>query len=229
VSGSGTLTSSPYFLKSTVGKKYLMGLAGLVWSGFVLAHMAGNLLMFVSPDAYNAYGHALTSGNIIYVAETVLVLALLLHVFLAINLTLQNRAAKGPSYAVTPKGKRARFGSKTMGIQGTIILVFIILHLATFKYGEHFDTTVNGVVMRDLFRLMVNVFKQPGYVVWYLISMVLLGIHLSHGVGSVFQSFGWMNGRFQPLLRKLSIGYAVIVALGFISQPLYIYFFASQG
>lgn len=217
------------FLRSTVGKKYLMGLAGIIWSGFVLAHMAGNLLMFVSPEAYNSYGHALTSGNIIYVAETVLVLALILHVYLAINLTLQNRAAKGSKYAVVPKEKRARFGSKTMGIQGTIVLVFIILHLATFKYGEHFDTTVNGVVMRDLYRLMVVVFKQPGYVVWYLVSMVLLGIHLSHGVGSVFQSFGWMNGRYQPVLRKLSIAYAVIVAAGFISQPVYIYFFASQG
>lgn len=229
MSGSGALTSSPHFMNSSVGKKYLMGLAGLIWSGFVLAHMLGNLLVFVSPDAYNAYGHALTSGNIIYVAEIVLVLALILHVYLAVSLTIQNRAAKGSKYAVTPKGKRARFGSKTMGVQGTIILVFIILHLATFKYGQHYETTVNGVVMRDLFKLMVEVFQQPGYVIWYLVALVLLGIHLSHGVGSVFQSFGWMNGRFQPLLRKLSIAYAVVVALGFISQPLFIYFFASQG
>lgn len=224
-----SLISSHSFLRSTIGKKYLMGLAGLIWAGFVFAHMAGNLLIFVSQDAYNSYGHALTSGNIIYVAEIVLVLALIMHVYLAISLTLQNKAAKGTGYAVAPKEKRARFGSKTMGAQGTIILVFIILHLSTFKYGQHYDTTVNGVVMRDLYRLMINVFKQPMYVFWYLVSLVLLGIHLSHGVGSVFQSFGWMNGRYQPVLRKLSIAYAVIVALGFISQPLYIYFFASQG
>jgi succinate dehydrogenase / fumarate reductase cytochrome b subunit len=230
VSSTGTLASSPHFLGSTVGKKYLMGLAGIIWSGFVLAHMAGNLLMFVSADAYNSYGHALTSGNIIYVAETVLVLALILHVYLAVSLTLQNRAAKGTKYAVAPKQKsRPRFGSKTMGVQGTIILVFVILHLITFKYGTHYETTVNGVQMRDLFKLMVEVFKQPGYVIWYVVAMILLGIHLSHGVGSVFQSFGWMNGRFQPLLRTLSVAYAVIVALGFIAQPVYIFLFASQG
>ena len=208
-----------------------MGLAGIIWAGFVFAHMAGNLLMFISADAYNAYGHALTSGNIIYVAEIVLVSALALHVYLAISLTLQNRAArKGGGYAVSPKGdKKARFGSKTMGVQGTIILVFIILHLITFKYGEVYKTTVNGVEMRDLFRLMVEVFQQPGYVFWYLICMVLLGIHLSHGVGSVFQSFGWMNGRYQPMLRRLSVVYAVVVALGFIAQPIYVFLFARQG
>jgi len=207
-----------------------MGLAGIIWAGFVLTHMAGNLLIFVSPEAYNSYGHAVTSGSIIYVAEVVLVAALILHVYLAISLTSQNRAARSSGYAASAKGeKKARFGSKTMGIQGSIILLFIILHLATFKYGPHYETTVNGVQMRDLFKLMIEVFKQPGYVFWYLVCLVLLGIHLSHGVGSVFQSFGWMNGRFQPILRKLSIAYAVIVALGFISQPLYIYLFASQG
>jgi succinate dehydrogenase / fumarate reductase cytochrome b subunit len=224
--------SSPHgFLTSTIGKKYLMGLAGIIWAGFVFTHMAGNLLIFVSANAYNAYGHAITSGNIIYVAEIILVLALILHVYLATSLTLQNRAARASGgYAVSPKGqKKARFGSKTMGVQGTIILVFIILHLITFKYGPHYETTVNGVVMRDLFKLMTEVFQQPGYVFWYLICMVLLGIHLSHGVGSVFQSFGWMNGRFQPVLRKLSIAYAVVVALGFISQPIYVYLFASHG
>jgi succinate dehydrogenase / fumarate reductase cytochrome b subunit len=226
-----SLSSPRGFLTSTIGKKYFMGLAGIIWAGFVFAHMAGNLLLFVGPDTYNAYGHALTSGNIIYVAETVLVLALILHVYLAISLTLQNRRARSAGgYAVTAKGeKKARFGSKTMGIQGSIILFFIINHLIMFKYGVHYDTTVNGVVMRDLFRLMVEVFQQPGFVIWYVIAVLLLGVHLSHGVGSVFQSFGWMNGRYQPLLRKLSVAYAVVVAAGFISQPVYIYLFARQG
>lgn len=218
------------FLTSTIGKKYLMGLAGAVWAGFVLSHMAGNLLMFISADAYNSYGHALTSGNIIYAIELILVGTLISHVFLAISLTRQNRAARTSGYAVSPRGEKvARFGSKTMGVQGSIVLVFIISHLITFKYGTYYETTVNGVVMRDLYRLMVEVFQQPGYVFWYLVCLVLLGVHLSHGVGSVFQSFGLMNGRYQPIFRKLSLAYAVIVALGFIAQPIYIYFVASLG
>lgn len=207
-----------------------MGLAGLVWSGFVLMHMAGNLLMFVSPDAYNSYGHALTSGNVIYAVETVLILALLTHVLLAINLTRQNKAARATSYAVSAKGaKSVTLASRTMGVQGSLILVFIILHIITFKYGTYYETNVNGVPMRDLHKLIVEVFQSPGYVGWYLVCLILLGFHLSHGVGSIFQSFGWMNGRYQPVLKKISYLYAAVVALGFIAQPLYVFLFAGQG
>lgn len=212
------------FLGSTVGKKYLMGISGLVWAGFVLAHMAGNLLIFVSHDAYNTYGHLLTSGNIIYVAEAVLVLALLMHVGLAINLTATNRAAKETRYAVSAKGKKkATLASRTMAIQGSLILVFIILHLITFKYGTHYETEVNGVVMRDLARLMEETFQSTTYVVWYLVCLILLGFHLSHGVGSSFQSLGLMEGSYRKVWTKLSYGYAFIVALGFIAQPLYLF------
>jgi succinate dehydrogenase / fumarate reductase cytochrome b subunit len=225
------LSSSHGFLRSTIGKKYIMGLAGLIWAGFVLTHMAGNLLIFVGSDAYNMYSYALTSNKLLLVAEAILVLALVVHVWLALSLTMKNRAAGGAGrYAVKAKGeKRARFASTTMGVQGSVILAFVILHLATFKFGTHYETTVNGVVMRDLFRLMIEVFQSPGYVVWYLIALVLLAFHLSHGVGSVFQSFGWMNGRYQPVLRKLSIIYAVVVAAGFIAQPLYIFLFLNKG
>lgn len=212
------------FLGSTVGKKYLMGLTGLIWAGFVLAHMAGNMLIFVSHDAYNAYGHALTSGKIIYIAEAVLVLALISHVALAISLTKNNREAKGQKYAVAAKGKkRVSLASRTMAIQGSLILVFVILHLITFKYGHYYETNVNGTPMRDLAKLMEEVFQQPGYVVWYVVALILLGFHLKHGVGSTFQSLGLMEGTYRNVWTKLSIGYGIIVALGFISQPLYLF------
>lgn len=215
------------FLGSTVGKKYLMGITGLVWAGFVLAHMTGNLLIFVSSDAYNAYGHALTSGNIIYIAETVLVLALLVHISTAIYLTLENRKAKGQGYAVCAAGKKkVSLASRTMAAQGLMVLVFIILHIINFKYGSYYETTVNGVVMRDLARLISEAFQQPTYVVWYVVCLVLLGFHLCHGVGSTFQSLGLMEGTYRRLWTKLSFGYAIVVALGFISQPIYIFFFA---
>ncbi len=216
------------FLGSTVGKKYLMGISGLIWAGFVLAHMAGNLLMFVSADAYNSYGHALVSGNIIYVAEAVLVLALVTHVFCAISLTRGNRAAKQQKYAVAASGKKkVSLASRTMAIQGTLILAFIIYHIITFKYGVYYETTVHGVVMRDLYRLIIEVFQSPVYVAWYVVCLILLGFHLSHGFGSVFQSFGLMNGTYRELIRKMSWTYATIVAVGFISQPIYAFFFAN--
>ena len=96
------------FLKSTVGRKYIMGLTGLVWMGFVIVHMAGNMLIFVSPDMYNSYGHALVSNKLVlYGAESVLVLALIVHVTMAILLTRQNRSARGTQYAVLPKGSKS--------------------------------------------------------------------------------------------------------------------------
>ncbi|MNS77313.1 hypothetical protein D3C72_1108930 [compost metagenome] len=212
------------FLGSTVGKKYLMGITGLIWAGFVLAHMAGNLLIFVSADAYNAYGHAITSGKLIYIAEAVLLLALIVHVYTAISLTISNRAAKETQYAVSAKGtKKATLASRTMAIQGSLILAFVIYHLITFKFGTHYDTTVDGVQMRDLARLMFEVFQSPAYVVWYVLCLVLLGFHLSHGFGSTVQSLGLMEGTYRGTWKKVSYGYAVIVALGFIAQPIYIF------
>lgn len=216
------------FLGSSVGKKFVMGLSGLVWAGFVLGHMLGNLLMFVSADAYNSYGHFLTSGKIIYVVEAVLLAALLAHVVAAVSLTIQNRKAKGTRYAVEPKGeKKSTAASRTMAVQGSVVLAFIVLHLAVFKYGEYYETTVNGVVMRDLYRLVIEVFQSPGYVAWYTVALVLLGFHLSHGVGSTFQSLGLMNRKNRGTFHKLSISYAVLVALGFITQPVYVYLFAN--
>jgi succinate dehydrogenase / fumarate reductase cytochrome b subunit len=220
-------TARPFFLTS-IGKKYVMGIAGLIWAGFVLTHMLGNMLIFVSAEAYNKYGYAVTHSPIYYPAEIILLLALITHIALAILLTVENRRAHGGSrYAAkgTP-AKRAHLGSKTMAIQGSIILVFIILHLATFKYGPHYETTIDGVQMRDLSRLLVEVFRQPGYVLWYVVALLILLFHLNHGVGSVFQSLGLKNPRTEPVINKFSFAYAALVILGFLSQPIYVYFFA---
>ncbi|MCM2354173.1 MAG: succinate dehydrogenase cytochrome b subunit [Pseudobdellovibrio sp.] len=213
------------FVKSTVGRKYIMGISGLVWMGFVLSHMAGNMLILVSPDLYNAYGHAIVSNKpLLYGAESVLVLALIVHVTTAISLTIENRKAKGSRYAVSASGEKAStLASRTMGMQGSVVLAFIILHLATFKYGTHYDTVVNGVQMRDLHRLIGEVFQQPGYVLWYVVALILLMFHLSHGASSIFQSFGFLERKMQKGLRKFAWTYAIIVVAGFLSQPAYVY------
>src|SRR5690606_16780102 len=134
---------------------------------------------------------------------------------------IENRRARGATgYQIPSKGsKAAAFGSKTMIVQGSIILVFVIMHLATFKYGAYYETTVKGIVVRDLYRLMVEVFKQPGYVLWYLVALGFLGVHLKHGVGSAIQSLGIKNQRIEPWIHRASIVYAIVVAAGFMSQP----------
>ncbi len=215
------------FLKSTVGRKYIMGLTGLVWMGFVLVHMAGNMLIFVSADIYNSYGHALVSNKLIlYGAESVLILSLITHVTMAILLTRQNRAARGTRYAVEPNGsKSVTWASRYMAVQGSALLAFIILHLITFKYGTYYEATVNGVVMRDLHKLIIEVFNKPQYVAGYFISLMLMLFHLSHGAGSVFQSFGILERKMQAGIKKAAWAYAAVVTFGFLSQPIYVFLF----
>lgn len=221
-------STTRHFFLTTVGKKYLMAVTGLVWAGFVFAHMAGNLLMLISPGAYNAYGHVLTSGNIIYIVEAVLILSFITHVICAISLTRANRASGGAGrYAMQTNGEKAvSKASKMMAIQGSVVLVFLISHISTFKYGTYYETTVNGVVMRDLYRLIFECFQQPGFVAWYVVSLLLLGLHLSHGIGSIFQSLGLRNDKFSSMISKVSIIYAGVVAAGFIIQPIYVFFLA---
>jgi succinate dehydrogenase / fumarate reductase, cytochrome b subunit len=218
------------FLASTIGKKYLMGLTGLVWAGFVFAHMAGNLTILIGPDVYNQYGHAIASNKpLLYGTEAIILLSLLVHVFLAINLTISNRKSKGMANSQSSNHeKRTSLASRTMIIQGSILLVFIILHLITFKYGAVYETTVDGVKMRDLAKLMQEVFSQPLAVAWYVLSLLVLSAHLKHGFGSVFQSFGLLHPSYQLPIKTASWAYAIIVTIGFLSQPLYL-FVAQSG
>ena len=215
------------YLKSSIGRKWIMALTGLGLAGFVLIHMLGNLLIFVGPDAYNAYGHSITS-NPLYKAGIMsggLVALAVIHAFTAAWLTKDNMSAR-TRYAMTPNGdKAASLASRTMAFSGTIILVFLISHLATFKYGAVYDTTVNGTAMRDLHRLIVEVFQQPGYVAWYVVSLILLYFHLSHGFSSTFKTLGLSNPKYIRLFDCISVIYAALVAAGFLSQPIYVYFF----
>ena len=215
------------FLKSSIGKKYLMGIAGLGWTFFVFGHMAGNLLIFAGPEIFNKYAHAIVSNKpLLYGTEIFLSLCLLIHVILGIVLSFENKKAKPEKYVSSPIPEKASgFASKTMVYHGTIILFFIIYHLITFKWGPHYEIQYGGVIMRDLHRLVVEIFSNPFYVFGYVICLVLLGIHLSHGVSSVFQSFGLNHPRYTPILKKLGWFYALVVAGGFISQPVYVFLF----
>ncbi len=219
--------SNVNFLNSSIGKKYLMGVAGLGWTLFVFGHMAGNLLIFAGSETFNKYGHAMVSNKVLlYGTEFFLSLCLLIHVTLGILLSLENKKAKPAKYVLSPSLEKASgFASKTMAFHGTIILFFIVYHLITFKWGPYYEVEYNGMIVRDLYRLVVEVFSDPAYVSGYVICLILLGIHLSHGVSSVFQSFGFNHPRYTPMIKKAGWFYALVVAGGFISQPIYVFLF----
>lgn len=218
------MSSLGSYLGSTIGKKQLIGLAGLGLSLFILTHMAGNLLIFVGPEAYNKYGHALTSNPLIYLAEGGLIAIFVLHIILATFLTAKNQKAKKSKYAVSASKTEASFASKTLWFQGVVILAFVIWHLLTFKFGETYYITYQGEEIRDLFKLMVEVFQSPIYVAGYVTVVAILWLHVGHGFSSSLQTLGLNGERMDPVVTKLGHAYAAIVCLGFIIQPIFVYF-----
>lgn len=210
---------------STIGRKQIIGITGLGLCAFVLTHMAGNLLIFVSPQAYNEYSHALISNPFIYVAEAGLVLLFLAHLATASVISLRNMKARDRQYAVLPNGEKGTsVARRTLWAQGLLIFVFLILHLNTFKYGQNYTANYGHGEIRDLHKLVIEVFQQPGYVAWYLVALVVLYFHLAHGLASSLQTLGVHHPRYQPAIKAASLVYAIIVAGGFIVQPLYVLF-----
>jgi succinate dehydrogenase / fumarate reductase cytochrome b subunit len=213
------------FLNSSIGKKQLMAVTGLMWCGFVLTHMAGNLLMLVGADTYNSYGDKIVNNPFILLAEGGLVVTLLMHIVSAARVVLGNRAAKPDKYAVSAQGKgKASLASRTMALSGTLILAFLVLHLITFKFGAHYSATVHGAEIRDLYLLAKEVFANSLYVGWYAFSMVVLSLHLQHALFSSLQTLGFVPAALEKKLRCLSVGFGVVVSLGFMVGPLYFYF-----
>lgn len=213
------------YANSSVGKKQLLAVTGLSLSLFLLAHMAGNLLLLVGADAYNAYGHALVSNKLIYVAEAGLVAFFLLHFVLAIRLTLENRSARPQGYAVAPGAGRGAttMASRSMILSGLVIFVFAILHLFTFKFGVVYSTNVGGVEMRDLYLLATEIFHQPVYVGWYVFSLLVLWAHLTHGISSAIQTFGWNHPSYWCGIRCGGAILAAVICLGFMGPPIYLF------
>lgn len=196
-----------------------MALTGLAWFGFVIGHLGGNLLLFTGEEAFNAYAHKLESlGPLLYAAEILLIALLATHAFTGIRLALQNRAARGTNkYAVSQTHGQASWASRTMAVAGTILLVFIILHVNMFKYGnKDGDGGLYGLVMRS--------FQDPIVVGLYIMSMLALGLHLSHGFGSAFQTLGVVRPDWRTRLRTFGSAFGWLLALGFISLPVYAFF-----
>ena len=212
------------YISSTIGRKQMVGIAGLGLSLFVLVHMAGNLLIFVGPQAYNKYAHALTSNPLIYVAEAGLMAIFLAHLVLASILAYKNRAAKGATYAKPGKKTAASFAAKTLWFQGVVIIAFLIFHLITFKFGTYYPAFYDGVEMRDLFKLMEESFAQPLYVALYGVVLLILGTHLGHGLASSFQTLGWNGEHLDGKIKCIGKAYAILVTVGFLLPPIYILF-----
>ncbi len=205
-----------HYFRSSIGRKQLVAITGLLLCGFLVSHLTGNLLLLVSSDAFNLYAHKLASlGGLLYVIEGVLAVVFALHLGLAIKLNIENAKSRGKYSLKTKTGRGTTFMSQTMPITGLILLAFLISHLMNLKFGTYYETTIDGVVMRDLTKTTIEYFQSVGAVVWYVVAMAAAGLHTAHGFASAFQSMGWNHGKYMKNVKRLGYLYAIVIAGGF--------------
>ena len=207
--------------RSSLGKKFLMAVTGVILFGFVIGHLIGNLQIFI-PDggaAIDAYGKFLqTSKALLWTSRIGLLAAVLLHIVCAIALTKQNREARPEPYRFKDY-REAGYAARTMMISGPLLALFVIYHLGHFTTG-HFHPQFEHLKVHDN---MIAGFRVWWAAVAYIVAMVLLGTHLFHGGWSMFQSMGVNHPKWTPILKKGAAIAAVLITLGYVSIPLAIW------
>ena len=217
---------------TALGKKYVMAVTGIMMIGFVIVHMIGNLKMYLGPAEFDHYAEFLRNLLVPILPRTVtlwllrggLIVAVLLHIHAAYGLTRVNHEARAVKYQSARDYQVANFASRTMRWTGIIITLFVLWHLADLTWG-----TLNNVgakasdgrfVRGDVYANVVRSFDRVPVSVLYIVANIALGIHLFHGVWSLFQSLGWNNPRFNRWRQQLAMGVATIVVVGNVSFPI---------
>lgn len=218
---------------SSVTKKLITGITGLGLTLFVVIHLLGNLLLLVGREEFNAYAylleHRLLHGWFVYVAETGLVVMLVLHIISTVSVRLRGREVRGtPYYKVAVVGGMSRksVASRSMLVTGSVIMVFLVIHIKMFKFGpaEMIDV-VEGIHYRDLYTLVVKTFKVWWIALSYTAVMLMVGVHLRHGIWSGIHSMGASNPKFLPAIYIGGIVTAVVLAIGYVLLPISIWLF----
>jgi succinate dehydrogenase / fumarate reductase, cytochrome b subunit len=209
---------------SSLGKKYIMAITGFLLFLFVIVHMAGNLQVFLGREPMNAYAHLLKSKPaLLWTARIGLIIIAILHIVSAVQLAAENRAARPKTYA---EGKPiASFASRTILVSGLIILAFIVYHLMHFTFGvtnPDFLDLHDPLGQHDVYQMVINGFSNPYVSVFYIISMGLLCLHLSHGVSSLFQSLGIRRKKTVAAFNRFAQISALLIFIGNCSIPIMI-------
>jgi len=205
------------FLASSVGKKLVMGLTGFLLVGFLLTHLKGNLTLIEDPSGehFDEYvGFLQGFGPLLIAAEVALAALFLAHIYLALRLTQENWAARKQRYVVRSSRGASSAASISMFYSGALILAFLIKHLLDFRFAGDFLEAPSAKVFATL--------KSPGNAAVYVLAALTIGLHLSHGFRSAFQSLGVNHPSWNPLLDKAGKLLALLIALGFAAIPLYI-------
>ncbi len=213
-------------LNSTLGRKLLMALTGLFLILFLVIHLAGNLQLLAGDDgdAFNIYAQGMAVNPLIRAVSIVNFIMIIVHVVYAILLTQHNKRARPIEYAVTKPSANSSWASRNMGILGTLILIFLLVHLRGFwyelKFGAPGKVNIDGVEYDNAFVIVEEAFKNPIYAGFYVLSMIFLAFHLSHGFASAFQTVGLNHKKYSPFIQKVGIGFAILIPALFALIPI---------
>jgi len=215
---------------SSVAKKFLNAITGIGLGLFVIVHLSENLLLLTgNPDDYNRWTHFLFSfGPLLTLIELGLAAFFIVHIWSALMVYWDKLKARPSGYSVYRSAgwtSRQTLSSQTMIYTGIVLLAFVIWHVVTFRFGPYYTVTVDGIEMRDLHRLVVEVFRNPVNVALYVAVMVFLGFHVRHGFWSALQSLGAYHPRWTPFWYTGGAVIALVLALGFIVIPVWVYLY----
>jgi succinate dehydrogenase / fumarate reductase cytochrome b subunit len=213
--------------QSTIGKKYVMAMTGLIWFGYLIVHLWGNLKIYAGPSFLNEYGVFLRTvgepffgfSQLLWVARIILIPAFVIHMWAAIQLTARDRASRPVAYA-TRKNLESTIASRTMIYGGLFILLFVIYHVLDFTFGTVNPSFEEG----NIYHNVIASFRVWPVALFYVLAMLAVGLHLFHGIWSMFQTLGWNSARANLLIRNLATFFAVLLTLGNISIPLAVLF-----
>ena len=209
-------------LRTSIGKKVIVAVTGLLLFGFVLMHLAGNLTIFLGPDALNAYAEKLRHlGGLLWVARAALLAAALAHIAVSVQVTIENRRARPSRYAVVQPAQ-STVASRSMIVSGLTILAFLAYHLAHFTFRvTHPDMSnlTDALGRHDVYSMVVYGFQQPVISGLYVTAMALLCLHLGHGLASTCQTLGWADDRTMPVAQRIGAIVAGLIAVGYCAIP----------
>ena len=217
---------------STFSKKLVIALTGLFLCLFLIVHLSANCILLlpegIARDAYNSYSTTLRESPLIKIIAYVLYASIVLHAFYALLITLRNRKAKPDKYLINHFRENSSWTSQNMGILGTLILIFIIIHLVNFwariklGYGEEVGLDAYG--NKDVYEVTHSLFQNIYYVIFYTVISIPLALHLHHGLKSAFKTLGFYHKKGLKIVAKTALVYAIIMGIGFGVIPLVVYF-----
>jgi len=216
------------YFTSSIFRKTLASLSGLFLVFFLIGHLAGNFQLFIPGDLgqkqFNEYAFFMTTNPVVNVLSLITYSAVLLHIFLTLYLTLQSKKARPVKYAVSSGTSNSSWASNNMAILGTLLLIFLVIHLRSFWYEMHFGTIeMDPWGKKDLYTVTVTAFYELWYVLIYVVSMVALGLHLHHGLESSFQTLGIKTKKYSLIIKRVTTVMVLLIPLLFATIPIFIY------